>query len=205
MKKKSKIIGLVLCSLLFLYFIGGIIYNIAFKDNKANKKKQDNSVVIKGFDYILYDSDLEIYKDEFKILKLNLESDEINYKDYAYSISKMFIIDLYSLDNKINKYDVGGIDFVYPDAKDNFRLNVENTLNKYIKDNSDGDRTQELPLVSNVSVVSDDEIKFKIGEKEYDAYKIKLSIEYAKDLKYDKEAELIIVKCDKYLYIVEKN
>lgn len=205
MKKKNKIIGLVLCSILFIYFIGGIIYNFTDKDNKSNKKKTDNSIVIKGFDYILYDNDLEIYKSEFKILKNNLESDEINYKDYAYSISKMFIIDLYSLDNKINKYDVGGIDFVYPESRDNFRLNVENTLNKYIKDNTDGDRKQELPIIKNVNINSDEEIKFKIGEIEYDAYKIKLSIEYVKDLEYDNEAELIIIRNDKYLYVVEKN
>lgn len=205
MKKKSKIIGLVLCSILFIYFIGGIIYNLIDRDNKSNNKKLDNSIVIKGFDYILYDSDLQIYKDEFKILKSNLESKEINYKDYAYSISKMFIIDLYSLNNKLNKYDVGGIDFVYPEARDNFRLNVENTLNKYIKDNSDGDRKQELPEVKNVVINSDEEIKFTIGEDEFNAYKIKLGIEYVKDLEYDKEAELIIVRSDKYLYVVEKN
>lgn len=205
MKKKNKIIGLVLCSTLFIYFVGGIIYNFTGKDDKINKKKQDNSIVIKGFDYILYDSDLEIYKEEFKKLKSNLENKDINYKEYAYSISKMFIIDLYSLDNKLNKYDVGGIDFVYPSAKENFRLNVENTLNRYVKDNSDGNREQDLPEVKSVTIESHEEIKFSVGEEEYNAYKIKLDIEYIKDLEYDKEAELIIVRSDKYLYVVEKN
>lgn len=206
MMKRNKIIGLVLCSILFIYFIGGIVYNFAFKDDSKSKKKlQDNSITIKGFDYILYEDDLKIYKDEFKKLKTNLESEDIDYKEYAYSISKMFIIDLYSLDNKLNKYDVGGIDFVYPDAKENYRLNVENTLNKYIKDNSDGKREQDLPEVKSVSIESDEETKFSIGEEEFDAYKIKLSIEYVKDLEYDNEAELILVRSDKYLYVVEKN
>lgn len=205
MKMKKKIIGLVLCSILFIYFIGGIVYNFAFKDDKSNKKILDNSITIKGFDYILYEDDLDIYKEEFKKLKTNLESEVIDYKEYAYSISKMFIIDLYSLDNKLNKYDVGGICFVYPDVKENYRLNVENTLNKYIKDNSDGDREQELPEVKSVTIDSDEETKFSIGEDEFDAYKVKLSIEYVNDLEYDSEAELIIVRSDKYLYVVEKN
>ena len=203
MKNKKKVIGLLVCSILFLYFLGGIVYNFAFKKDKTEEKKV--GITIKDFEYILYEDDIKIYKDEFNKLKFNLESDEIDYKEYAYSISKMFIIDLYNLDNKINKYDVGGIDFVIPDARDNFRLNVENTLNKYIKDNSDGDRKQELPRVKEVTIDSDEEIKFNIGDVEYDAYKIKLSIIYDKDLEYDNKAELIIVRSDKYLYVVEKN
>ena len=202
MKKKK--IGLVICIIIFIYFIGGIIYNFAF-DRDKDDKKVDKGITIKGFDYILYDKDLEIYKNEFKNLKANLESKEIDYKEYAYSISKMFIIDLYSLDNKENKYDVGGVEFVYPSAVENYSLNVMNTLNKYIKDNSDGDRKQELPEVKNVTIKSDEEIKFNIGDTEFDAYKIKADIEYVKDLEYDKEAELIIVRQDKYLYVVEKN
>ena len=202
--KKNKVIILIVCSVLLLYFIGGIVYNFWLKD-LIKTNKEEIGITIKGFDYILYDKDIDIYKDEFNILKTNLESEEIDYLKYAYSISKLFLIDLYSLDSKINKYDVGGIEFVYPSAKDNYRLNVENTLNKYIKDNSDGKREQELPQVKSVNVLSDEMIEFTINEKKYDAYKIKASIEYVKDLEYDKEAELIIIKEDKYLYIVEKN
>ena len=204
--RRKKIIGLVICFILLIYFIGGIIYNFVLKEEKSTvKKTQDNSITIKGFDYLLYDNDLEIYKKEFKKLKSNLESKEIDYLEYAYSISKMFIIDLYSLDNKSNKYDIGGVEFVYPDIRENYELNVLNTLNKYIVDNSDGNRKQELPEVKNVTIESDEEIKFTIGEEKVDAYKIKLNIEYVKELEYDNKAELIIVKSDKYLYIVEKN
>lgn len=203
--KRKKIVGLVLCIILLIYFIGGIIYNFVLKEDKPSVKKEVNSLTIKGYDYLLYDNDLEIYKKEFKKLKNNLESDDINYLEYAYSISKMFIIDLYSLNTKNNKYDIGGVDFVHPDIIENYELNVTNTLNKYILDNTNGDRKQELPEVKNVNIDSDEEIKFTIGEEEMDAYKINLSIEYVKDFGYDNKAELIIIKSDKYLYIVEKN
>lgn len=204
---KNKKFWLIICSIALLYFIGGIVYINLGRDssNVKNNKNVDKGISIKGFDYILYEDDIDIYKDEFKKLKKNLESSNINYTEYAESISKMFVMDLYSLEAKKNMYDVGGVQFVYPDIRDNYKLNVSNTLYKYMKDNSDGKREQDLPMVKSVSIKNEDETKYKIGEEEFDGYKINLDIEYVKDLEYDKSAEIILVKKDKYLYIVEKN
>lgn len=203
---KNKKIGLILCIILFIYFIGGIVYSFSGASKKNNKNNNEKSIMqIKGYDYICLENESKLYKDEFKKLKNNLESDNIDYKEYAYSISKLFVIDLYTLNNKKNMYDVGGANFVYPLARDNYKLNVENTLYKYMEDNSDGDRKQKLPEVSNVTIVSDEEIEYEIGEEKFEAYKINIDITYVKDLKYDKKAEIILVKEDKYLYVVEKN
>ena len=204
---KNKKFWLIICSIALLYFIGGIVYINLDRDsgNVKNNKNLDKGISIKGFDYILYEDDIDIYKDEFKKLKKNLESSNINYTEYAESISKMFVMDLYSLEAKKNMYDVGGVQFVYPDIRDNYKLNVTNTLYKYMKDNGDGKREQDLPMVKSVSIKNEDETKYKIGEEEFDGYKINLDIEYVKDLEYDKSAEIILVKKDKYLYIVEKN
>ena len=117
----------------------------------------------------------------------------------------MFLIDLYNLSGKKNMYDVGGVEFVYPDNVDNYKLNVTNTLYKYMIDNSDGKREQVLPTVSGVNVTSDEETTFKIKDEEYDGYKLNLEISYVEDLGYDKVVELILVRKDKYLYVVEKN
>lgn len=204
---KNKKFWLIISSIALLYFIGGIVYMNLDRDsgNVKNNKNVDKGISIKGFDYILYEDDIDIYKDEFKKLKKNLESSNINYTEYAESISKMFVMDLYSLEAKKNMYDVGGVQFVYPDIRDNYKLNVTNTLYKYMKDNSDGKREQDLPMVKSVSIKNEDETKYKIGQEEFDGYKINLDIEYVKDLEYDKSAEIILVKKDKYLYIVEKN
>lgn len=204
---KNKKFWLIISSIALLYFIGGIVYINLDRDsgNVKNNKNVDKGISIKGFDYILYEDDINIYKDEFKKLKKNLESSNINYTEYAESISKMFVMDLYSLEAKKNMYDVGGVQFVYPDIRDNYKLNVTNTLYKYMKDNSDGKREQDLPMVKSVSIKNEDETKYKIGQEEFDGYKINLDIEYVKDLEYDKSAEIILVKKDKYLYIVEKN
>ena len=204
---KNKKFWLIISSIALLYFIGGIVYINLDRDsgNVKNNKNLDKGISIKGFDYILYEDDIDIYKDEFKKLKKNLESSNVNYTEYAESISKMFVMDLYSLEAKKNMYDVGGVQFVYPDIRYNYKLNVTNTLYKYMKDNSDGKREQDLPMVKSVSIKNEDETKYKIGEEEFDGYKINLDIEYVKDLEYDKSAEIILVKKDKYLYIVEKN
>ena len=204
---KNKKFWLIICFIVLLYCIGGIVYINLDRDssNVKHNKNVDKGISIKGFDYILYEDDIDIYKNEFKKLKKNLESSNINYTEYAESISKMFVMDLYSLDAKKNMYDVGGVQFVYPDIRDNYKLNVTNTLYKYMKDNSDGKREQDLPMVKSVSIKNEDETKYKIGEEEFNGYKINLDIEYVKDLEYDKSAEIILVKKDKYLYIVEKN
>lgn len=194
---------IIICSILFIYCIGGIVYSTIDKKNLIKLKKEEDNITIKGYNYLLNDNDSLIYKDEFYKLKQNLENNNINYVEYAESISKLFIIDLYTLNNKKNKYEVGGTEFIYPNSLENYKLNVQDTLYKYIIDNIDNKRTQELPVVSNVSIDSEEEVEYEIDENKYDAYKIKLTIEYEKDLGYDKNKEITIIKEDKVLYIVQ--
>lgn len=204
MKKKK--IGIIICIILLIYFVGGIVYNLSGISNRNSKKANvDNNIQIKDFEYLCEDDQTSLFKSEFKILKKNLESVDIDYLEYAYSISKLFVVDLYTLDNKKNMYDVGGVQFVYPDARDNYKLNVENTLYKYMEDINDGKRKQELPEVSGVNITSHEEIDYDISNVKHKGYKINIDITYVKDLEYDAKAEIILVKSDKYLYVVEKN
>ena len=111
---KNKKFWLIICSIAFLYFVGGIVYINLDRGNSSVKSSNnvDKGIFIKDFDYILYEDDIDIYKEEFKKLKKNLESSNINYTEYAESVSKMFVMDLYSLEAKKNMYDVGGVQFV---------------------------------------------------------------------------------------------
>ncbi len=202
MSKKKKVIIIII--LIIILAAGGLVAYRIINPSQAKVKETKKLDKIKGFDYHLEDRDTKLYKDEFNKLKKNLESNDINYDEYAKSIAKMFIIDLYTIDNKINKYDVGGLEFVHPDARENYELNVKDTIYKYV--NNDSNRDQELPVVSKITIDDfDNEAKFKIkDEDEEDAYEISLSWEYEKDDDYDNEAVIKIVKKDKYLYIVEK-
>lgn len=200
---KKKII-LFLCILIFVYAAGGTIYYIATREKKDDKPIVTNKDTIKGYDYTLKSNATKLYEDEFKTLKANLEGD-INYDEYAVSVAKLFIIDLYTINNKINKYDTGGVSFVYPDGRNNYKLNVQDTIYKYVEDNTDGKRTQNLPEVSSVTVKDSKKDTYKIGNNSFEAYKINLEWSYVQDLGYDKTGEIILIKKDKNIYVVEKN
>ncbi len=200
---KKKII-LFLCILIFVYAAGGTIYYIATREKKDDKPIVTNKDTIKGYDYTLKSNATKLYEDEFKTLKANLEGN-INYDEYAVSVAKLFIIDLYTINNKINKYDTGGVSFVYPDGRNNYKLNVQDTIYKYVEDNTDGKRTQNLPEVSSVIVKDSKKDTYKIGNNSFEAYKINLEWSYVQDLGYDKTGEIILIKKDKNIYVVEKN
>ena len=200
---KKKVI-LFLCILIFVYAVGGTIYYIATREKKDDKPIVTNKDTIKGYDYALKSNATKLYEDEFKALKANLEGD-INYDEYAVSVAKLFVIDLYTINNKINKYDTGGASFVYPDGRDNYKLNVQDTIYKYVEDNTNGKRTQNLPEVSSVIVKDSKKDTYKIGDNSFEAYKINLEWSYVQDLGYDKTGEIILIKKDKNIYVVEKN
>lgn len=200
---KKKVI-LFLCILIFVYAAGGTIYYIATREKKDDKPIVTNKDTIKGYDYTLKSNATKLYENEFKALKANLEGD-INYDEYAVSVAKLFVIDLYTINNKINKYDTGGASFVYPDGRDNYKLNVQDTIYKYVEDNTNGKRTQNLPEVSSVIVKDSKKDTYKIGDNSFEAYKINLEWSYVQDLGYDKTGEIILIKKDKNIYVVEKN
>ena len=200
---KKKVI-LFLCILIFVYAAGGTIYYIATREKKDDKPIVTNKDTIKGYDYTLKSNATKLYEDEFKALKANLEGD-INYDEYAVSVAKLFVIDLYTINNKINKYDTGGASFVYPDGRDNYKLNVQDTIYKYVEDNTNGKRTQNLPEVSSVIVKDSKKDTYKIGDNSFEADKINLEWSYVQDLGYDKTGEIILIKKDKNIYVVEKN
>lgn len=202
MKKLIKIV-------LVLLVLGACVFG-GYKLIKSNKNKNrvENKPVlvskIEGYDYALEDRDKKVYKDAFMDLKSVLEKEEVDYKAYAQDVSKLFVIDLYTMDNKVSLYDVGGSEFVFEPVRENYELKVKDTLYKYLEDNSYNTRKQELPIVKNVEVVSIDTTKFKYDNKNYDGYSVKLTWEYEKDLGYDKKCTLIIIKSEGKLYVIEE-
>ena len=196
---KKRVI-LFLMILLFVYSIGGIFYlkYIYVSPNEPVIKNLDS---ILGYDYVLRSNASSLYKTEFNILKENLEGD-INEEEYLKSVCKLYIIDLYSMRDKLNKYDIN-TDFIYEQNILNYKLNLQDTLYKYLEDNSDGKRGQELPSVSSVDVVDVKDITFKIGDENAHAKEVSLKWEYDKDLGYDNKGTLVLVKENNLYYIVE--
>ena len=129
---KKKVIIFSLVIIIVIGIIGVASYALLKPEETEDTPKNVNEVTIDGYGIYADDNDSELYRDEYEKLRENLLSDEIDYDEYARSVAKMFIIDLYTIKNKTNKYDVGGVDFVWPDGLENYRTNVTDTIYKYL-------------------------------------------------------------------------
>ena len=192
MKKKYKY-PLLLLILVIIVIVGLILFKLFFaKDEVKNNVKVIDSIV--DFSYTLDERDTKLMKDNYQELKNILKEREIDYKEYAKVLAKLFVIDLFTMDNKINKYDVACLEYVYPDNLENFKTNVEDTIYKLMEDNTYGKRTEKLSIVNNVEITNEEEIP---------SYVVTLNWTYDKDLGYDKNATITMIKKDKKLYVVE--
>lgn len=200
MKKKYKtlLIIIVICIIIIIGLL--VIKNMKNEGVKNNVKVVDSIV---DFSYTLDERDTSLMKENYKELKKILKEKDINYEEYSQVIAKLFIIDLFTMDNKINKYDVGSLEYVYPETIDNFKLNIEDTIYKSIEDNTYDKRVQELPIVKSIEVIDTKTSTFKINEEELDSFIVTLNWEYEKDLGYDKEATITLIKENKKVYVVE--
>ena len=115
----------------------------------------------------------------------------------------MYIIDLYDIDKKVNKYDVPCLEYIYQSEHEKFKKMIKEEFYSQIVDNSDGDRKQELPSIESIEVLSSDSSKSEINGKEYDGYTVTLSWQYKKDLGYDKKSEVRLVIDDGKLYVIK--
>lgn len=199
MKKKFKY-SLIVIALAIVVIMGLIVFKSFINPDTSAVKVIDT---INDYSYTLDERDTDYMKSVYNELKDILKERDVDQEKYATYLAKLFVIDLFTLDNKINKYDVASLEYVYPDKIENFKLNVENTLYKIVEDDTYGKRTQELPVVKMVEVREVLEDKFLINEEEVTSYVVDLEIEYEKDLGYDKRGRVTIVKSDKKMYVVE--
>lgn len=204
-KKKNKsdvkvIVIFIIIGLLLFGFLGYKVYNDFFNNSSTNNKELDS---IGLYGYSLHEGDTKIYKEYFKALSDVLNNDSIDYNEYAKLASKLFIIDLFTLDNKKGSTDIGGLEFIHKDLKENFKENQGNSLYKYVEINVDGSRTQELPIVKDVNVDDVFETKYTYNKQDYPAYIVSLGWEYEKDLGYQSSMKLTLIKDNNILYVVK--
>lgn len=200
MKRKYKVV-LIIIIVIIIVVASVVAFVLLNKSTPAEPVKVVDS--IDKFDYTLDDRDTELMKNTYNELKSVLSSEEIDYERYAQLLAELFVIDLFTMDNKVNRYDVGSTEYVYPSSVDNFKTNVEDTIYKTMENNSNGKRRQELPEVSKIDS-SDVEIStFTMGEEDIDSYVVKLTWSYEKNLGYDTDATLTLIESDEKLYVVE--
>lgn len=159
---------------------------------------------IEGYGYILKPTRNDRYKEMFHQLERILSEKKIDEKAYVTQISKMFIMDFYTLNDKLASTDVGGIDFVHTNAKTNFLEKAENTVYKYVESDIDG-RDQKLPEVTDVFIEKIENIDYNYNSDFDDsfAYQVDVSIVYKEDLGYPTFANLIFIHEGNKLSLVE--
>ena len=201
---KNKLFYFVMISLILVVIIViGVKFTFEFlvKDDKnVVTKKELDSLELYG--YTLDDYDSALYKEYFNDLKSTLNSEEVNYEDYAKEIVKLFVIDFYTLDNKLTSSDIGGVEFIPSDMVENFKMHAGDTMYNHVKTNIYGDRVQELPIVKRVDVTNLESITYTYKDKEYSGYKVSASWEYQEDLGYKNSEVFTLIKDNNKLYIV---
>ena len=203
LKKNVKRV-IILIFIIITIVVGAIIYFKYNDKEKVNEVKIVNE--IKDYDYKLKENKPKKYKEMFEELKEILSSKNVDEESYVKKISEMFIYDFYSLNDKVAKTDVGGVDFVYKEIIDNFLLNAEDTYYKYVESNIYNNRKQSLPTVSEITIESVEKETYAYNEQNDEmAYKVKVSWSYTDDnfSDYQKEATLIFIHDKNKLSLVE--
>lgn len=195
-KKQIKKSTLIIIILTILISIG--LYFLLFSKSTGVLLVRSKDKTAK-FDYTLDKDNTNLMKENFKELKDILANDNINYEDYAKTLAKLFIIDLYTIDNKKSMYDVGSLEYVYD--KENFKTRCQNTLYKGLNDKSTR-KNNEYPIVESINIDSFENGEFNYNDNKYESYEITLSWDYKKDLGYDKKGKVTIIKIEDKLYVV---
>lgn len=178
------------------------LYLDFFKGEKViTEEKSIDSISLYG--YTLKKSDTEIYKQYYEELEVILASEEIDFNEYAKVLTKLFVIDFYTLTNKVASTDIGSLEFIHPNQLENFKLNAGDTMYKYVENNLSNDRKQKLPEVQDVTIDSITDTKYTIDENEYEAYEVKATWTYLEDLGYETTKIFKLIKNKNILYVVE--
>ena len=203
-KKKNKLVLLILSTLVILTIVVIILSLTTKKDNKEPDVKEVKKVdVIDKYGYYLEEDATDYYKSLYKELKDITNKDEVNYEEYAKIVAKLFVTDVFTLDNKVTSSDIGGLQFIYPDFREDFIKINQTGLYSNVLSNIYNDRVQELPIVNEVNIDLIKETIFNYNNKEYKGYLVEVSISYEKDLSYPTTYKLTIIKEDKYLYVAK--
>lgn len=205
------ICGLAIFLVIMLIITGVLAYGI-IKDMFGKEETKEVEIVdnIGEYGYELTENNTEYFESLYYELKdvLNNKESETFDSDYASLVARLFVADFYDLNSKLNKTDVGGVQFVYKSYRETFKqfASDANGIYYYVENNIYGDREQELPIVKEVTVTETTNIPYTYEDiNDTNAYQIKLYIEYEKDLGYPKHATVTLIHTDDKIEVVKMN
>lgn len=203
LKKKVKRF-LIILLIVIVATVGGFVFYEMTNTSKVTIKKATVLNEIKEYGYTLKSNKSKAYKKEFANLATILNSDSVDEEAYLKSITKLFILDFYTLSDKVANTDVGGVDFIHTDAKTNFLEKAEDTIYKYVENNMYGGRRQSLPTVQDVTIEDIQNVSFTLNkETDTNAYQVTVSWTYTEENDYQNKATLTFAHEGKKLSLVE--
>ena len=206
MKLKKKAKRLIVILLIIIVLLLGVLF---ISDKFLGKEKVKEVKIVNKIDkygYNLKDSKTKKYHKMFDELKTILSKDEVDEEEYVKKISEMFIYDFFSLNDKTAKTDIGGVDFVYSGALENFLLKAEDTYYKYVESNIYVNRNQSLPTVKDIEITNVSQEVFAYSDKtDEKAYIVDVTWGYTDEgfSKYQTKAKLIFIHDGDKLSLVE--
>jgi hypothetical protein len=189
---KKKIFLTIAIAIVALVLIATLVIKLWPESNKQNEVKVINK--IDAYGYTLEDNETSLHKGYFEDLVTVLKGKKVDEEAYTKLLVQLFVSDFYNLDNKLSKNDVGGVQYILTDAKENMILKAKDTIYRYVESNFDGKRDQKLPVVSDVQITNIEKSKFKYGSTtDDDAYEVTATWTYKEDLGYQTTATFILV------------
>ena len=209
-KKLSNKKKIFICFILVILIISSyFVYTNFIKNDSTTAPKVVDE--IKEFDYVVNENDTKLFKKIFGELKTILSKKEIDKKAYAETISKLFVVDFFNLDNKTSKNDVGGAQFVYTSYRTDFIDYARDGMYKQVNNSIDKKTGQVLPEVTSVEVKKTETVDaseiFDLddfdSEDKKEAYQVELSWKYKNGNGFQDSAKLIVVVDGKKLSIAK--
>lgn len=198
--KKIKFLALEIFVIIILIILSYLIYlNVKPYLNMGKTKQNINS--INNYPYLVYKSDTKLFKTKYKELKKVLEASSINDMEYARLVGELFVIDFYTLDNKDGRSDVGGLQFIHKDIRDNFKIKAEDTLYKYLTT----DNNKKINTVTQIQTesITKERINFK-GNTDFNGYKAIINIKNSNST-YQNKVRLELVHDGNLIEIIKVN
>lgn len=197
--KKGFIILIVIVLALVLLLFGK---NLFFNKNKTNKVEVEDN--IEEYGYKLNNNETKYYKSLFEQLKEELSRKDIDEEKYASLIAQLFVTDFFNLDNKENKNDIGGTQYVYADFQTDFEKLAKESIYKSLENNIYESRDQKLPIVTNTEIINIEKMSYEyLDSTDNEAYEVNIRIEYKEELDYQDECTIVIVHSNNKLEIVK--
>lgn len=190
-KRKINYKNVFILIVVLAIIIATIVFLTKDKVEIVEVKPSDN---FSTYNYIEENDKTEYYNELFEMLKIELNNTEVNNNLYVSIVSQLFLTDFFSLDDKTSKNDIGGTQFVYAEFQTDFEYYAKESIYKNLENIIFNERTQDLPVVNNVEVVSIQTSSYTFNEIEYsNSYSVDLKISYEEDLDYQTLASLVLI------------